>query len=44
MKKLLALFFTSIYLLSCGNQKQNKDSIPEYETFKIESKEVGEKE
>ncbi len=42
MRNLLILFFTSIYLFGCGNQKQNQDSIPEYETFKIESKQVGE--
>ncbi len=42
MRKLLVIFFTCIYLLSCGNQKQSQDSIPEYETFKIESKQVGE--
>ena len=42
MKKLLVLFFTSIYLLSCGKHKQNQDLIPEHKTFKIESKQVGE--
>jgi len=42
MRKLLVLLFTSIYLLGCGNQKQNQDPIPEHETFKIESKQVGE--
>jgi len=42
MKRLLILFLTSIYLLGCGNQKLNQDLIPKYETFKIESKQVGE--
>ena len=42
MRKLLVIFFTSIYLLGCGNKKLNQDPIPEYETFKIESKQVGE--
>jgi len=42
MKKLLVLFFTIIYLFGCGNQKLNQDPIPKHETFKIESKQVGE--
>jgi predicted alpha/beta superfamily hydrolase len=42
MRKLLILLFASIYLFGCGNQKLNQDSIPEHETFKIESKQVGE--
>jgi predicted alpha/beta superfamily hydrolase len=42
MRKLLVIFFTSIYLLSCGNQKQNHDPIPEHDTLEIESKQVGE--
>lgn len=42
MKKLLALLIISIALFACGNQKINQDPIPAYETFKIESKEVGE--
>lgn len=42
MRNLLVLFFTSIYLLGCGNQKLIQDPIPEYETFKIESKQLGE--
>lgn len=42
MRKLLVLFFTSIFLLGCGHQKQNQDPIPEHKTFKIASKHVGE--
>jgi predicted alpha/beta superfamily hydrolase len=43
MKKLLFLFFTSIYLFSCGSQNPNQDPIPKHETFKIDSKQVNEK-
>lgn len=42
MRKILVLFITSLYLIGCGNSKQVQDSIPEHETFKIESKQVGE--
>ncbi|WP_299781682.1 alpha/beta hydrolase-fold protein [uncultured Formosa sp.] len=42
MKKLFILCFVSMLLLACGNQKLNQDSIPEHETFRIESKQVGE--
>jgi len=43
MRKLVILFIASFYLLfSCGNQKQIQDTIPEHDTFKIESKQVGE--
>lgn len=42
MRKLLILLFTCIYLLSCRNQKLNQDPIPKHETFKIDSKQVGE--
>ncbi len=42
MRSILILFFTSIYLISCGNHELNQDQIPKHETFKIESKQVGE--
>ena len=42
MKKLLFLFFTSIYLMSCGNSKQIQDPIPAYDTFNVISKKVSE--
>jgi len=42
MKKILILFFTSVYLFGCGNQKLNQDPISKHDTFKIESKQVGE--
>ncbi len=41
MKKILILF-TSIFLLGCDHPKQIKDPVLEYETFKLESKQVGE--
>lgn len=42
MRKLVILFITSLFLFGCGIHKQIQDTIPEYETFKIESKQVGE--
>jgi len=42
MRRLIILFITSIYLLGCASQKLNQDPIPEHETFRIESKQVGE--
>ncbi len=42
MRAFLILLVTSIYLLGCGNQKPIQDPIPNHDTFKIESKHVGE--
>ena len=42
MKEIVVIFLIIINLTSCGVQKLNQDITPEYETFKIESKEVGE--
>lgn len=36
------LFFLCVALMSCSNASQPSDPIPEYETFKIQSKHVGE--
>ena len=42
MKNLLILLVVSFYLLGCGNEQPVQDPVPEYETFKIDSKEVEE--
>ncbi len=42
MRNLLLVLLTSIYVFGYGNQKLNQDPIPNHETFKIESKQVGE--
>jgi len=42
MSKFLVLFFISIYIIACGSQKLNQDIIPKYDTFNIESVQLGE--
>ncbi len=36
------LILMSLFIFGCGNTSQNKDPIPNHDTFKIESKHVGE--
>jgi len=36
------LILMSLFILGCGNKPQNQDVIPDHDTFKIESNQVGE--
>lgn len=36
------MILLSLIILGCGNKSQNQDPIPNHDTFKIESKQVGE--
>ena len=35
------MILLSLIILGCGNKSQNQDPIPNHDTFKIESKQVG---
>ncbi|OIQ21655.1 MAG: esterase [Flavobacterium sp. MedPE-SWcel] len=40
--KYVLLSIISVFLFGCGNQKMHDDPIPNHDTFKVESKQVGE--
>jgi hypothetical protein len=42
MRKMNYLILMSLFILGCGNKPQNQDVIPNHDTFKIESNQVGE--
>jgi len=42
MKNINYLILLSLFILGCGKKPQNQDPIPNHDTFKIESKQVGE--
>jgi len=42
MKKMKYLILMSLFILGCENKPQNQNPIPNHDTFKIESKQVGE--
>ena len=42
MRNINYLILISLFILGCGSKPQNQDPIPKHDTFKIESKKVGE--
>jgi len=42
MRNMILLTLMSLFIISCGNVPQNQDPIPDHDTFKIESTQVGE--
>lgn len=42
MRTINYLILISLFILGCGNKPQNQDPIPNHDTFKIKSKQVGE--
>jgi len=42
MRNMNYLILMSLFILGCGNKPQNQDVIPDHDTFKIESNQVGE--
>lgn len=42
MRNMNYLILMSLFILGCGNKPQNQDVIPNHDTFKIESNQVGE--
>ncbi|MFK5879467.1 MAG: alpha/beta hydrolase-fold protein [Flavobacteriaceae bacterium] len=42
MRNMNYLILMSLFIIGCGNNPQNQDTIPKYKTFKIESEQVGE--
>ena len=42
MRNMNYLILMSLFIIGCGNKPQNQDTIPKHETFKIDSKQVGE--